>query len=215
MNKRNFELEQFALEFATAAHTSIDQRRKYTDEPYIVHPVAVATIVESVGGTSIQIAAALLHDVIEDTPITVQELSDALVTRFGADIAGKVTTMVSGLTDVSTRTDGNRKVRKAIDRAHAAEQDNDTKTVKLADLLHNSKCILANDPDFAKTYIEEKQLLLDGPLIGGNQELYDQAMEVVTNYYRQVLIDTPAYVFVMETPDTLTGFYREDKMKSK
>ena len=65
-----------ALTFAYNAHKLIDQRRKYTDEPYIVHPIAVADIVEQYGGSENQIAAALLHDVVEDTPYSIFEIHD-------------------------------------------------------------------------------------------------------------------------------------------
>jgi (p)ppGpp synthase/HD superfamily hydrolase len=56
--------------FAKAAHAAVGQMRKYTDEPYIVHPVEVAGIVRYWGGTDTMCVAALLHDVLEDTKIT-------------------------------------------------------------------------------------------------------------------------------------------------
>ena len=65
------DLEQRALAFARRAHESIDHRRKYTDEPYIVHPIAVAELVKSVPHTPEMVAAAYLHDVVEDTPVTI------------------------------------------------------------------------------------------------------------------------------------------------
>ena len=59
-----------AKKFATFHHGAIDQRRKYTNEKYIVHPAAVAKLVASVGGTPSLIASAWLHDCIEDTNAT-------------------------------------------------------------------------------------------------------------------------------------------------
>ena len=56
-----------AARFAKAAHESIDQRRKYSGEPYIVHPKAVAAIVATVTRDEHMISAAWLHDVVEDT----------------------------------------------------------------------------------------------------------------------------------------------------
>jgi len=83
-----------ALAFATAAHASIDQRRKFTNEPYIVHP----------------------HE-------------------FGFAIAD----LVEQLTDVSVPEDGNRAIRKEIDRQHSARATAEDQTIKLADLIDNSR----------------------------------------------------------------------------
>jgi (p)ppGpp synthase/HD superfamily hydrolase len=86
MNEPENELERRALEFAIAAHASIDQRRKYTGEPYIVHPIAVAALVRSVPHTPEIIAAAYLHDVVEDTPVTIEEIR----AEFGDEVAALV-----------------------------------------------------------------------------------------------------------------------------
>ena len=56
--------------FADLSHSG--QVRKYTGEPYIVHPREVATLVSTVAHTPEMLAAALLHDVVEDTPATTQ-----------------------------------------------------------------------------------------------------------------------------------------------
>jgi len=69
--------------------------------------------------------------------------------------------LVEGLTDVSRPEDGNRKVRKAMDRAHTAQQPADVQTIKLADLIHNTKSISVYDPHFYKVYREEKIRILD------------------------------------------------------
>lgn len=139
--------------FATAAHAAVKHVRKYTGDPYIVHPVEVARIVASVpGSTPDMIAAAYLHDVVEDTGVTIE----VILGEFGADIA----TLVGWLTDVSKPEDGNRAVRKARDREHSAAAPAEAQTVKLADLISNSRSIVAHDPAFAVTYLEEKRLLL-------------------------------------------------------
>ena len=147
------ELEARAKEFATYWHGSIDQRRKYTNEPYIVHPAAVAKLVRSVPHTEAMLCAAWLHDVLEDTPAQHVDIYN----KFGR----KIFSMVLSLTDVSTPFDGNRAVRKAIDLVHTAKASAEAKTVKLADLIDNTKSIVAHDPTFAKVYLEEKALLLD------------------------------------------------------
>jgi len=139
------------LKFATKAHGS--QKRKYTGEPYIVHPIAVSEIVKTVPHTDEMVAAALLHDVVEDTPVTIKEIE----TKFGT----KVAELVGWLTDISRPEDGNRKTRKSIDRSHSADAPAEAQTIKLADLIDNTKSIERYDPSFYKVYKQEKIALLD------------------------------------------------------
>lgn len=97
-----------ARRYATKAHAAIDQRRKYTDDPYIVHPQAVMELVRSVPHTEEMLAAAWLHDTVEDTPTTLGDIDS----HFGP----KVAELVRMLTNVSHAEDGNRFERKtAID----------------------------------------------------------------------------------------------------
>ena len=139
--------------FATAAHAAVGQLRKYTFEPYIVHPREVAGIVESAGGTPEMIAAAWLHDVVEDTGVTIETIRE----EFGSEVAE----LVGWLTDVSRPEQGNRAHRKAIDRAHTAAAPGAAQTVKLADLISNTRSIMAHDPEFARVYLAEKRALLE------------------------------------------------------
>ena len=140
--------------FATAAHGAVAQLRKYTNEPYIVHPAEVASIIDRVEGASAEmVAAAWLHDVVEDTGVT----NETIRAEFGAEVAE----LVGWLTDVSRPEQGNRAIRKAIDRAHSAMAPAEAQTVKLADLISNSRSIMQHDPEFAKTYLEEKRMLLE------------------------------------------------------
>ena len=135
-----------AVEFATKAHGS--QVRKYHGTPYISHPLAVAEIVKSVPHTEEMLMAAVLHDVVEDTPVTIEEI----VEEFGA----KVGELVHFLTDISKPEDGNRAHRKQLDAEHNARGPAEAQTVKVADLIHNSSDIAAHDPRFWKTYKMEK-----------------------------------------------------------
>ncbi len=164
-----------AAEFARAAHESIDQRRKYTNAPYIVHPQAVATTVASVTDDPATIAAAWLHDVVEDTPVTLEQLE----AEFGADIAE----LVSDLTNASTPADGNRRQRKAIDRQHTAKADARAKTVKLADLIDNLSDIADADPGFARIYLSEKELQLE-VLTEGHPELFQRVQKIILDGQR-------------------------------
>ena len=139
--------------FATAAHAAVGQLRKYTFEPYIVHPAEVAAIVAEYGGTPEMIAAAWLHDTVEDTGVT----SELIRKEFGDEVAD----LVGWLTDVSRPDHGNRAQRKAVDRAHTAAAPAAAQTIKLADLICNTRSIMAHDPKFAVTYLAEKRLLLE------------------------------------------------------
>lgn len=141
-----------AREFALHAHTNLNQRRKYTGEPYILHPMRVAGLVGQYTDDAEMLAAAWLHDVIEDTPYTFEDLNQT----FGPTVA----VLVSGLSDVSRPEDGNRKARKALDREHLAIGCARVHTVKLADLIDNIESITAHDRGFARRYLAEKALLL-------------------------------------------------------
>ena len=156
--------------FATAAHAAMGQTRKYTGEPYVVHPIEVSELVASVGGTDAMVAAALLHDVLEDTGVTF----DILEAEFGSEVAE----LVLWLTDVSRPEDGNRSTRKALDRQHSAAAPAAAQTVKVADLISNTRSIVAHDPGFAKVYLEEKRLLLE-VLTKADPTLLNQAKEQV------------------------------------
>ena len=146
-------LAQTALVFATAAHAAVGQMRKYTDDPYIVHPIRVATTVAKFGGTDEMIAAAYLHDVVEDTGVSIVDIQD----MFGTDVA----LIVDGLTDVSVPEDGNRAVRKAMDRQHSADATWAAQFVKCADIIDNASDIGDNDPSFNIVYRKEMVALLE------------------------------------------------------
>lgn len=171
MEQSGMDVVSKAQVYAMAAHAAVGQKRKYTGEPYIVHPAEVAGIVASVpGSTPEMVAAAWLHDVIEDTGCTFTDVHMA----FGIDIA----TLVGWLTDVSRPEDGNRAVRKAIDREHTAQAPAEAQTIKLADLISNSRSIMAHDPKFAATYLEEKRQLL-AVMTRGDPGLHARASALV------------------------------------
>lgn len=158
------DLEKHALRFATKAHDG--QVRKYTGEPYINHPVAVAAIVATVDHTPEMIAAAYLHDTVEDCGVTLAEIKE----RFG----GKVATLVAYLSDISAPFHGNRAARKALDLQHTALAPAEAKTIKIADLIDNTKTISALDPGFWQIYRKEKKRLLE-VLKEGDPVLWAQA----------------------------------------
>ncbi len=158
-----------AKAFATQAHARIDQRRKYSHQPYDVHLKAVAALVSEVAGDPHMIAAAWLHDTVEDTPATVEDIERA----FGADVAQ----LVDELTDVSRPGDGNRAERKRLDRQHIARASVRAKTIKLADLIDNCRDICQHDSRFARVFLKEMEALLD-VLHEGDERLYRRARKV-------------------------------------
>lgn len=160
--------------FAIGAHEAIGQKRKYTGEPYWYHPCAVAELVAGVTDDQNMIAAAWLHDVVEDTQVTMHVIYQI----FGNEIGR----LVGGMTDISKTDDGNRAKRKGIDRQHMEIQGADVHTIKLADLIHNSYSIEKHAPKFAKIYMTEKKLLLE-VLFDGDVLLYTKATKIVNNYY--------------------------------
>lgn len=147
------ELINKALKFSTAAHAAVNQKRKYTGEDYIVHPIAVSNIVKENGGTEDMIAAALLHDTVEDTKVTREQIAE----EFG----WKIFKLVVELTDVTKPEDGNRQIRKAIEAKRLGMASKEAQMIKLADLIDNTKSIFEHDPKFAKVYRQEKIDLLE------------------------------------------------------
>jgi len=165
-----------AISFAVQAH--MGQDRKYSKVPYIAHPLSVMQIVRTVTDDETMLIAAVLHDVVEDTPIT----SDEIFTKFGR----RVGELVDDLTDVSQPEDGNREYRKNKDREHTAAAHPDAKTVKLADLIHNAESIIAADANFAVTFMREKEALLE-VLKEGDATLWKRAQQILQCYQEQQL----------------------------
>lgn len=160
-----------AAAFAIKAHEEIGQRRKYTNDPYFTHPINVYSKVLTARHVDDEMrAAALLHDVVEDTNRTIDEVR--------AEFGDNVASLVAELTDVSRPEDGNRKIRKAIDRDHLAKASARAKTIKLADIIDNTASIIEHDHDFAKVYLPENLELLQ-VLKEGDESLYREATGIV------------------------------------
>lgn len=115
-----------AVWFASEKHR--DQRRKGDDSPYINHPVGVAWILQHEAGVNdvATLQAALLHDTVEDTDTTFEELEE----HFGAEVTG----IVREVTDDKSLTKEQRKVGQI---EHAGSASDKAKLVKLADKLYN------------------------------------------------------------------------------
>ncbi len=163
-----------AHDFAEKHFIQEDILRKYTDEPYMNHCVEVANIVRQNGGTTEMICAALLHDTVEDTVVSIGQIYK----KFGPVIGF----YVQCLTDVAIPSDGNRSRRKSIEAMRLSMAPDQVKTIKLADILSNGQDIQKHDARFAKTYMAEMlKLLLH--LTGGHEGLYGASARMVRDYY--------------------------------
>ena len=127
-----------AFELAREAHS--EQKRK-SGEPYIIHPIAVATIVAielKLGANPV--IAAFLHDVVEDTDYTIDDIRQ----RFGDDVAflvSVVTKKSTGIYEISKQVDNYKQMLNSI------HYDIRALLVKLADRLHNMRTLSSMRPD--------------------------------------------------------------------
>ncbi len=145
-----------AFDVAVDAHK--DQRRK-SGEAYIFHPIGVAKIVASeIGLGPTAIAAALLHDVVEDTPITVEDLEK----QFNPKIAQ----LVEGLTKISqVKKDMNISMQAENFRKMLLTLNDDVRVIliKIADRLHNMQT-MDSMPDYKQVKIASETLYIYAPL---------------------------------------------------
>jgi GTP pyrophosphokinase len=133
-----------ALAVARLAHEG--QFRK-SGEPYIVHPVAVAAIVAELGMDEDSICAALLHDVIEDTPVSAEDVGN----QFGDDVKhmteGVTKLLGPGLSELPTRDRARAESHRAAESLRklllAMADDFRVMVIKLADRLHNMQTLEA------------------------------------------------------------------------
>lgn len=133
-HRKKVEIIERAFKFAKDAHSGI---RRRSGEPYIMHPIAVARIVsQEIGLGSVSICAALLHDVVEDTDYTVEDIES----QFGKKIAQ----IVEGLTKISGGIFGDRASAQAENfRKLLLTMNNDIRVIliKIADRLHNMRTL--------------------------------------------------------------------------
>lgn len=139
-HRKKVEIIDKAFNFACSAHAGV---RRRSGEPYILHPIAVATIVsQEIGLGSTSICAALLHDVVEDTDYTVEDIE----THFGKKIAS----IVEGLTKISGGIFGDHASAQAENfRKLLLTMSDDIRVVliKMADRLHNMRTLASMPPN--------------------------------------------------------------------
>lgn len=133
-----------AMIFAERKHRG--QTRKWTGEPYVVHVMNVARMVAAHTMDPHIVCAAILHDTVEDTDTTFDEI----FSEFGI----RVTEMVRALTNVD-HSHGNRKTRKAIDASRLEHAGSDVQMIKIFDIIDNWETISRHDPKFAVVFKSE------------------------------------------------------------
>lgn len=142
--------------FADEAHGN--QQRKYSTERYIVHPVRVMKICEEYDNRTEVLAAALLHDVLEDTSKTEQELYRFLCDTLHPQQADRALLLVIELTDVYTKKaypNWNRKKRKQKETERLSDTSAEAQTIKYADIIDNTNEIVVFDRHFAPKFLKE------------------------------------------------------------
>lgn len=157
------------LAFYVSKHAHRKQKRKYTGVSYHTHCVEVAKIVKNNSGTNVEIQAAYLHDVLEDTTLP----KWVIRLLFGSKVLG----LVIELSDVTTLSDGNRKVRKQIELERISKVSSSAKFVKLADMISNTKSIKEYDPRFYYTAYREECLDLAEVCMDASADLYKRLMK--------------------------------------
>ena len=155
-------VEAIVLDFANSAHRG--QKRKYTGEDYIEHPIAVALAIrEQFPHDSSMVCAALLHDVLEDTDVDHAQLRAFLHRTCNSLAAERILQLVVELTDVYTNEDFeylNRAERKRREAERLSSASYEAQCIKRADIADNSLSINEHDPKFAKVFNSEKAFLL-------------------------------------------------------
>ena len=156
LSKEDKKLIRSAFDLAVEAHS--DQRRK-SGEPYIYHPIAVAKIVAyEIGLGATSIAAALLHDVVEDTYYTIEDMERL----FGQNIAR----IVSGLTKISRLNKGqDASIQAENFRKMLLTLNDDVRVIliKIADRLHNMQT-MDSMPEYKQVKIASETLYIYAPL---------------------------------------------------
>ena len=141
------ELIRKADAFAEKAHAGVS--RKYSNAPYITHPRRIkAEVMKLEGATEEMAAAALLHDVVEDTPIKLETIR--------AEFGDKVAELVGWLTNEPKVPGENRAARKKKNAARLSGAPKDAKRIKMLDRMDNlGEMDYDQARDFCKIYIQE------------------------------------------------------------
>jgi hypothetical protein len=201
---------ELADSFAELSHRLQGQTRKYSADPYIVHPRRVSAILAANGHHNSILSAALLHDVVEDVspknlsqaalnlgvssthiieeclveePLDYRDARRSALLILETMFPRLVVCLVEEVTDISQLSDGNRKLRKNMDLEHYRLASFGGRSIKLADILDNGPDIILNDPGFARKWMSEARVKVDISE-GGDPDLLSKAQMLMKNYFR-------------------------------
>lgn len=149
------ELDQLtkAIAAAAMAHGMAGQKRRYTGEPYIVHPLGVLALVRTACLYSEEMEiAAVLHDVVEDTVVSLEDVAR----EFGPVVAFFVASVTNP--DKAGKNKRDWKIELCTQLSVAAPE---AQTIKVADIIHNCSTIMDHDPAYGRIYIAEKRAVLE------------------------------------------------------
>ncbi len=176
---------QKITDFADTAHGQ--QLRKYSPERYIVHPVRVMETCREYEMELPILAAALLHDVLEDTKVDSHAIRKFLLTVMSETETEQTLELVTELTDVYVKDaypQWNRDQRKLKEIERLSKVSPDAQTIKYADILDNTREITIKDPAFAPRFLGECLKILE-LADKGNRVLRNIAMDTVREGLRQ------------------------------
>lgn len=148
------------------------QLRKLSKEFYVVHPIKVAKILKTMNENDDLVKAAYLHDTIEDTNTTFEELRQ----KFGLKVANLVKELTSDRSAIKELGKAQYLAKKMNDMSM------DALTIKLADRLDNVSDLNASDLEFTRKYLKETQFILENlkrKLNKNQQQLYTLIMDRV------------------------------------
>jgi len=157
-----------AAQFAHFYHNG--QTRTYTNKPYITHPIRVAgRVATHQNATEVMVAAAFLHDVIEDCDASYNDI----LSSFGAEVADLILELTNDKNAV-----GNRAKRKADQRTKIKASSYEAKIIKLIDRIDNLGEIPPSG-DFGVVYAKESLLLLNEALVNTDEELENELRDII------------------------------------
>lgn len=172
--------------FADKAHG--DQKRKYADERYIEHPLRVMRTCKRYGYSLPVLAAAILHDVLEDTKTSPEQIREFLSTIMNEADADHTLDLVIELTDVYTKHQYpkfNRRKRKRMEADRLEIISEEAQTIKYADIIDNANEITAHADEFAPVFLRECRVLIQ-KMKKGNANLREEAIEVLKKEIKQL-----------------------------
>ena len=174
-----------AVRFATQAHEG--QVRKFQDVPYIVHPTAVATYIEILGGTTTERITALLHDTVEDTDVTIEQI----VEQFGFEVAQLVAELTIDKSDPAYEGNDGKRDYLIAKMLHMSEP---ALFIKLVDRLDNVCDLKAvTDTTFLDRYVNETNAILTGIMY---KREHTPRTEAVMGAIRRVVDDASHFSYM-------------------